>query len=425
MGLFRTSLFVVLSCAVMSVQAANFNKAKDVKTKDTKYGEVYQYSGSWEIPEKPPKKPNKATLQAYLDKYIYQATNRMAFKVDPSGNAKVLIKDLKTVPYIQKQLNSTALLTYLLYENGKISVDELTPEDRFGSQVKNSTPLLSASVGKTFVSYLLGHAICKGVIEGLDSTVSDWPLLQGTLYQNQKLIDLVNMRAGDQKIATRSNILVPVKKNINREDLRHWMAQIRDTDNAQQVYNYNSFPPNLVANYINFKTDNGYQKLTTEFLTQKIGIEHPVYFITVNSGLWNDWGRQSGVLRSTFYMSRYDYLRMAIEMLNDWDTETCEGKYLKELWSKRQPKTDTEDKDKLRSLRDRNWPNVTYDSYAGFFHTDPHYVEPGRHVMAMDGYGGQIIVIDFDEKRIIATNAIHLDYDWKKIVRDVIKTGKL
>ena len=71
MGLLRTSLFVVVSCAVMSVQAANFNKAKDVKTKDTKYGEVYQYSGSWEIPEKPPKKPNKATLQAYLDKYIY------------------------------------------------------------------------------------------------------------------------------------------------------------------------------------------------------------------------------------------------------------------------------------------------------------------------------------------------------------------
>ena len=57
----------------------------------------------------------------------------------------------------------------------------------------------SHSVGKSLVSYVLGHAICEGYIDNINITLDDWSALDGTLYKGQKLIDILNMRAGDQK----------------------------------------------------------------------------------------------------------------------------------------------------------------------------------------------------------------------------------
>jgi hypothetical protein len=45
------------------------------------------------------------------------------------------------------------------------------------------------------------------------------------------------------------------------------------------------------------------------------------------------------------------------------------------------------------------------------------------NIMAMDGYGGQMIWINFDDKRIVVANAIYSTYDWKKIVADTVKNG--
>ena len=42
----------------------------------------------------------------------------------------------------------------------------------------------------------------------------------------------------------------------------------------------------------------------------------------------------------------------------------------------------------------------------------------------MDGHGGQTYTIDFDRGRIVATMAIHRDFNWKKIAHSVIKKGK-
>jgi hypothetical protein len=44
--------------------------------------------------------------------------------------------------------------------------------------------------------------------------------------------------------------------------------------------------------------------------------------------------------------------------------------------------------------------------------------------MGMDGYGGQSLLIDFDNKIIIDVHAIHQNYNWKKIVLNPIKKGK-
>ena len=63
----------------------------------------------------------------------------------------------------------------------------------------DSTKFKSHSVGKSMVSYVVGHAICEGYIESVDSKINDWPLIENTLYHNQELIFLLNFRAGDEK----------------------------------------------------------------------------------------------------------------------------------------------------------------------------------------------------------------------------------
>ncbi|MDA7452612.1 hypothetical protein N8779_03110 [Candidatus Pelagibacter ubique] len=62
-------------------------------------------------------------------------------------------------------------------------------------------------------------------------------------------------------------------------------------------------------------------------------------------------------------------------------------------------------------------------SYAGFFHTSYSGMAK-RNVMGMNGYGGQAIVIDFERSRIVVTNALHENFNYKKIVYDPIKKGK-
>ena len=33
----------------------------------------------------------------------------------------------------------------------------------------------------------------------IDAKLNDWPLVKNSLYHNQKIIDLINMKAGDEK----------------------------------------------------------------------------------------------------------------------------------------------------------------------------------------------------------------------------------
>ena len=43
--------------------------------------------------------------------------------------------------------------------------------------------------------------------------------------------------------------------------------------------------------------------------------------------------------------------------------------------------------------------------------------------MGMHGYGGQHVVIDFERSRIVVTNALHENFNYKKIVYEPIKKG--
>ena len=60
--------------------------------------------------------------------------------------------------------DAIGLLSYMKYDNGKITIDQTNDKYDYDT----SKQWHSQSVGKSVVSYMTGHAICKGYIDSID-----------------------------------------------------------------------------------------------------------------------------------------------------------------------------------------------------------------------------------------------------------------
>ncbi|MDA7462377.1 hypothetical protein N8868_02955 [Candidatus Pelagibacter ubique] len=361
----------------------------------------YPYN-SHEIPNNA--NPNEKILKHYLKKYIdWRWSEPWKVKVKATDNYKKLNFKLTSDDYVKKQMNKTAMLSYLMYENGNITIDEITPKERFGKTFKNETLYVSNSVGKSLVSYVTGHAICKGYISGINHKLNDWPVLENTLYYDQPIINLLNMASGDQKYVDTMMGLKNSKRWVNNVSMKSVMnKELKNSQRSKLKYNYSNLDTNIVASYVLYKMGNKeFEKLLNEILVDKAGIENDVYLFKKN-------GKS---ISYSYYASRYDYLRINIAMLEDWNNNTCEGQYLKSLYENR-VKKNTKYKNGIDGY------SMT-KSYNGQFHTDIPRLK--RPIFVMDGFGGQSHVIDFEKNRIISVMAIHRNYNWKKLVLKKLK----
>ena len=101
---------------------------------------------------------------------------------------------------VDKQLKNnekTGLVNYVYWENGKVLINKnnLTEE-----MIKNNGLLRSNSMGKSIASYVVGHAVCKGKIASINQSVSDWVIINNTLYANNSLLEVLNMTSGDHNM---------------------------------------------------------------------------------------------------------------------------------------------------------------------------------------------------------------------------------
>ena len=353
------------------------------------------------------------TYSPFRDKPIVDV-----YEVKPSSKPYKFKSNLQEDKYIDKQLNKTGLISYLRFEDNKITVDKFTPEDRFGKFINKDTKLRSMSVGKTMVSYVAGHAICGGYIDSINTKLNDWPLLENTLYYDQKLIDLLNMSAGDQEYVYSSDFLLDNKFSSGTddyaEDISQYITYFKNSKKATSRFNYSAFATQLILNYVLFKTGDDFEKILEKTFNKKAKIKDSVIFWKVKNS-----SKERGNANIMFYATRYDYLRIAKAMLDDWQKDTCVGKYLKTIFENRISK----DNDKKKQRGDREqW--IFARGYAGQFQTHYKGISKKRAVMGMHGRGGQHIVIDFEKSRIVVTNALYEDFNYKKIVYDPIKKGK-
>ena len=394
-----------------------YNKCDESKDIVPNY-EINTYNGRSEIPERG-KKPNYETLLYYFWEYTNgNWNNNPKYSEIKSSDKPYKFKfDLRDDEIIKKQMQKTALLSYLLFEDGKIVVDEISPKDKFGKVFTNETKYHSQSVGKSFASYILGHAICKGYVDSIDAQLNDWPILKNTLYHNQKIIDLINMQAGDEKYFSsedKSNIFAnsSSKYSVTNRTISSAMnKELKDSKKSKKKWAYNNLLPHLILNYLIFKAgEDDFQNLLDDVFRKKVGIEHETVLVMSEESTNNNKSTTS-----TFLTTRYDYLRVARAMLQDWQNDTCEGKYLKSIFERKVKKK--------YDYSNKKHAFTNTKSYGGFFHLEPSGMKK-RHIFVMDGYGGQTLMIDFDTGRIVTTMAIHRDFNWMKIAHSVIKKSK-
>ena len=318
-----------------------------------------------------------------------------------------------------KNNKNTGIISYLLFEDDKIVIDvsDIPKKVSSGDTIIDGL-LPSHSMGKSLVSYVTGHAICEGYIDNVNVKLDDWPLIKSTLYDNSVLLDLLNMKGGDQKwVGERmkngsdNRIKGPKKENVNVIGLMKVMnVYLRGSEKSKLIYNYSALTTNVIMNYVKHKTGADWDKLLHKVFNEHVGVKNSVYFSKSRKYLkYDDF--VSG--RYSFYADRYDYLRIAKTMMEDWHNDTCAGKYLKTIYENRvQKKDNTKEADDV---------GLYTKSYGGQFHFDIFGIDKTRKIIGMSGFAGQQILIDLDNKRIIVVNSLYRNYNWKKIVHSAIK----
>ena len=361
-------------------------------------------------------KKNKNTWDypflAYKEWEIKGSENHFKFQSNLREN-KDVIKEFKNN-------KDTGIISYLLFEDDKIVIDVSDiPISVQGDDIIDGL-LPSHSMGKSLVSYVTGHAICEGYIDSVNVKLNDWPLIKSTLYEDSVLLDLLNMKGGDQKwVGERSkhrhdnkiSMKGEKKENVNVIGLMKVMnVYLRGSEKSKLIYNYSALTTNVIMNYVKHKAGKDWDKLLHKVFNEHVGVKNSVYFSKSKKYLkYDDF--VSG--RYSFYADRYDYLRIAKTMMEDWHNDTCAGKYLKLIYENRIKK-----KDKTKEADD---VGLYTKSYGGQFHFDIYGIEKTRKIIGLSGFAGQQILIDLDNKRIIVVNSLYKNYNWKKIVHSVIK----
>ncbi|MDA9083184.1 hypothetical protein N9K22_00985 [Candidatus Pelagibacter sp.] len=318
-----------------------------------------------------------------------------------------------------KNNKKTGIISYLLFENDKIVIDvsDIPKKVSSGDTIIDGL-LPSHSMGKSLVSYVTGHAICEGYIDNVNVKLNDWPLIKSTLYDNSVLLDLLNMKGGDQKwVGERmkngsdNRIKGPKKENVNVIGLMKVMnVYLRGSEKSKLIYNYSALTTNVIMNYVKHKTGADWDKLLHKVFNEHVGVKNSVYFSKSRKYLKYD---DFVSARYSFYADRYDYLRIAKTMMDDWHNDTCAGKYLKTIYENRVQK-----KDNTKKATD---VGLYTKSYGGQIHFDIFGINKKRKILGLSGFAGQQILIDLDNKRIIVVSSLYRNYNWKKIVHSVIK----
>ena len=317
-----------------------------------------------------------------------------------------------------KNNKETGIISYLLFDDDKIVIDESDiPISVEGDNIIDGL-LPSHSMGKSLVSYVTGHAICEGYIDSVNVKLNDWPLIKSTLYEDSVLLDLLNMKAGDQKwVGERmkngsdNRIKGPKKENVNVIGLMKVMnVYLRGSEKSKLIYNYSALTTNVIMNYVKHKAGKDWDKLLHKVFNEHVGVKNNVQFQKSRKYLkYEDFVSA----RYSFYANRYDFLRIAKTMMDDWHNDTCAGKYLKTIYENRVKKKD--------NTKEADDVGLYTKSYGGQFHFDIFGLKKTRKIIGMSGFAGQQILIDLDNKRIIVVNSLYKNYNWKKIVYSVIK----
>ena len=411
-----------LSCGGVGTQTNSTSpmRKNDPGGKAVIYNKAFQ-----ELPERV--RPNDATISYYQARYHNliqrrKSQNRL-YIVKPKGNAVDFRYELnKSSLILEKELSEGYILSYLFYENGVIKYNGKAKDGRFNKNIDDETRFFSHSTGKSITSYILGHAICQGYISSMDEVI-DWPMMSKTLYQGQRIRDLLNMNAGDRHIVDKRSTRIKGSRLHHRDmDLETIATFLEGTKRQGNGVFYNNFLADVIANYIAFKSGDNYDDLMRSVFQDKVKIKYSISYEKHKSwgGTLKYWGDPQTQASYSYHMVRTDFLRLAEAMMKDYQKQTCVGKYLKQArlqaltWPKYRP---FKNNSKL-------WLHNYAKKYGAQFYFDFHGMD-GRNVFGTEGFNGQNMMIDMDNSRIIVTNSAATAWDQTVFMINPIRDGAL
>jgi CubicO group peptidase (beta-lactamase class C family) len=317
------------------------------------------------------------SLPAKFDKIKIKSANKIK-------NLNIKLIENKNIKNIDKNIKNKSLLSVLYFDGKDIVINKKS------EKIKNDTKLYSFSISKSFVSYILGEAICNGHIKSLEDKISIYvPETKGTVYENSTFKELINMSAGDTKFSSRkpgsANLPYASKVGTKKTTVKDYLILSTGVKLSKKKFNYNNLLTDLVARAIDTSVPGGL-KSSYESLANKSGTASEMYFLTDDNG----WP----LLHAWFYATREDFLRLAIQVSQDWNSKSCVGNYLNKIENM-----------KINTRQDKS-------DYSGYFWYDQK--NKSRHVQ-MRGHGGQRIHIDLEEGSILIYHSITKDYDNKSI----------
>ena len=334
---------------------------------------------------------SKKVHDEYLEKRIVGSRSKFNnIKIQPANDIKSLTKKLienKNTKKIDKIIKKKSLLSVLYFDGENIVVDKKS------EKIKNDTKLYSMSISKSFLSYILGNAICDGHIKSLDDKISKYvPEAKGTLYENSTFKELINMAAGDINFASRkagsAKFFYAADIDQRKTTAKDYLLSSSGIKISKKTFNYNNFLPDLVARAIDVSVPGGLKNLYQDF-ANKSGTNSEMFYLTDDNG----WP----FLYAFFYANREDFLRLGIQISKDWNSNSCIGNYLNGI-----------EKMKIKTDKDQN------SDYSGYFWYDQN--NKSRHAQ-LRGHGGQRIHIDIEKGSVLIYHSITGDYDNKSIWR--------
>ena len=389
-------------------------------------GKAVSYGKSINIPQKA--RPNDSTISSYQirrNNFLLRKFNRgLLYVVEPKGNAfDFRYEPNKKSLILEKELSEGFILSYLFYENGVIKYNGKAKDGRFDDNINDETRFFTHSTGKSITSYILGHAICEGYISSIDEVI-DWPMMSKTLYQGQRLRDLLNMRAGDRHIVEKNSSYIKGSDSHHRDmDLETIAFLLEGTKKKGNGVFYNNFLSDVIANYIAFKSGDNYDELMRSIFQDKVKIKHSVSYEKHKKG-WNESMKFRGDPQTeasySYHMTRTDFLRVAVAMMKDYQNQTCVGKYLKKIqeqalsWYKYGP----------YKKNGRIYFSRSSKKYGGQFYFDFNGMS-NRNVFGTNGFNNQNMLIDMDNSRIIVTNSAATGWDQHVLMFNPIRDGVL
>ena len=391
----------------------------------------------WEIPANLDHQVSDATLEHYYKMVtsLPSRNPRKFYVVNGSENPFLFNQRLETHKKIEDELKHKTIFSFIYFDGENIVYDDVAPKDRFENLTFTEESYFpSHSMGKSITSYILGHAICQGYIGSISEEITDWPLMENTLYFGQPLINLLNMTAGDTHvIKAKETTFIKTGRHIHSKEPLLKAAQTEgELKNTKPLpdpkYAYSNLTSDILFNYIMHKVGNDFDSFITRFYQDKVRIKYPVY-LSMNdvSPNWKKPTTESRILQGagqySIFATRYDYLRIGKAILDDWQNDTCVGEYLKTIYDRSVPMGQNRKWRKGRTY-DPDFQSVA-TQYAGQFYSRfPGLLQ--QKVIALTGKDGQQIVINLDRGRIVVISAGQEGtYSTRKLAFPLIKSGKL